>query len=209
MPADGALLLNPAMPPFVPERRRSLLLFVLSFTVAAVWPVHAAKPGKEEARVLKREFAADDPSAKPKNRDLPAEVRERKAGANAPQERVLARVREQMEITDEGEWALIVERIGKVDGMRRELLGGGAASPRPVAAAGDRVKRSAGTSEREALRTAVTDKLPDAEIKARLLRARELQQQKEARLATAQAELRAVLTVRQEAIAVIAGWLPP
>jgi hypothetical protein len=31
----------------------------------------------------------------------------------------------------------------------------------------------------------------------------------EARLAKAQAELRAVLTVRQEAVAVLAGLLPP
>lgn len=53
------------------------------------------------------------------------------------------------------------------------------------------------------------DKLPDAEIKSRLDRAHEVQQQKEAQLARAQADLRAVLTVRQEAVAVLAGLLPP
>jgi adenosyl cobinamide kinase/adenosyl cobinamide phosphate guanylyltransferase len=63
--------------------------------------------------------------------------------------------------------------------------------------------------EQEALRLAVKDKLPDAEIKARLDRAHEVQQQKEAQLARAQADLRAVLTVRQEAVAVLAGLLPP
>ena len=157
---------------------------------------------------MKRELTADDPTAKPKNRELPAEVRERKAGGTDPQSRMLERVRAQMEITDDDEWALIAERIGKVEELRRTLATGGG-GPRAAAAPAERIKRSAGNSERDALRTAVIDKLPEAEIKARLQRARELQQQKEAGLAAAQAELRAVLTVRQEAIAVIAGYLTP
>ena len=162
---------------------------------------------------MKRELAADDPSAKPKNRDGAADVRERKDGAADPQARALSRVREQMEITDDGEWALIAERIGKVDELRRALLAS-SAGPRGLAAPGDRGKRAsatapAGLAERDALRAAVKDKLPDAEIKGRLARAREVQSQQEARLATAQAELRAVLTVRQEAVAVVAGLLPP
>lgn len=206
LPAVANFGLNPVMHPIGPSSRRLLLLFVLSVMVVAAWPALAAKPNKEEARALKREPAAADPAAKPKNRDLPAEARERKAGAD-PQARLLSRVRAQMEIAEDDEWAVIAERIGKVDELRRAAAPGGA-GPR-AAAAGERIKRPAGNSEREALRTAVTDKLPEAEIKARLLRARELLQQQEARLAAAQAELRAVLTVRQEAVAVLAGFLPP
>ncbi len=63
--------------------------------------------------------------------------------------------------------------------------------------------------EQDALRSAVGDKLPDAEIKVRLARAHEVFQQNEALLLKVQTELRAILTVRQEAVAVMAGLLPP
>jgi hypothetical protein len=66
----------------------------------------------------------------------------------------------------------------------------------------------AANPELDALRTAVTDNMPDAEIKARLDRLREVRKQNEAKLAKAQEDLRAVLTVRQEAMAVMTGLLP-
>ena len=47
-----------------------------------------------------------------------------------------------------------------------------------------------------------------AEIKARLDRYREVRKENEARLAKAQDDLRAVLTVKQEAMAVMMGLLP-
>ena len=50
--------------------------------------------------------------------------------------------------------------------------------------------------------------MPDGEIKARLDRLREVRKENEAKLAKAQEDLRAVLTVRQEAIAVMYGLLP-
>ena len=58
------------------------------------------------------------------------------------------------------------------------------------------------------LSSAVRDKLPDAEIKTRLERLREVRKDNEAKLAKAQEELRAVLSVRQEAVAVLFGLLP-
>ena len=124
---------------------------------------------------------------------------------------MLAKLREQFEVTDETEWALIAERIAKVNELRRSL--GASAGPKgPLA--GDR-KRPAARGEgsmqieQAALRAAVRDKLPDAEVRARLARVHEVYQQNEARLAKAQADLRAVLTVRQEAVAVMAGLLTP
>jgi chaperonin cofactor prefoldin len=52
------------------------------------------------------------------------------------------------------------------------------------------------------------DKLPDAEIKSRLTRLRDSRKTNEEKLQKVQEELRAVLTVRQEAVAVMAGLLP-
>jgi hypothetical protein len=66
----------------------------------------------------------------------------------------------------------------------------------------------AANSDQSSLQQAVKDKLPDAEIKARMVRLRESRKQNEAKLAQAQEELRAVLSVRQEAIAVLYGMLP-
>ena len=100
---------------------------------------------------------------------------------------------------------------GMVQQCVSELAGSGV---RPGAAVAERIKRAdrgdgGGRTEQDALRAALRDKLPDAEIKARQARVRDVQKQNEARLAKAQDELRAVLTVRQEAGAVMAGLLPP
>jgi hypothetical protein len=50
--------------------------------------------------------------------------------------------------------------------------------------------------------------MPDAEIKLRLDRVRETRKANEAKLSKAQEDLRAVLSVRQEAVAVVFGLLP-
>ena len=58
-----------------------------------------------------------------------------------------------------------------------------------------------------ALGLAIQDKLPDAEIKSRLERLREKRREAEASLTKAQEELRAVLSIRQEAVAGMFGVL--
>jgi hypothetical protein len=58
------------------------------------------------------------------------------------------------------------------------------------------------------LQSAVRDKLPDAEIKSRLDRLRQSRRDNETKLSQAQEELRAVLSIRQEAVAVVFGFLP-
>jgi len=81
-----------------------------------------------------------------------------------------------------------------------------------VAGAKDKDRTRPAEAERraqEALRSAVRGGLPEAELRLRLARAHELHREREARLARARAELRAVLTVRQEAVAVLAGLLDP
>ncbi len=143
---------------------------------------------------------------------------------------MLGALRERLEVTDDEEWKLISERVAKVAELRRATGGaggpmmfggfGGRGGPPPGGgqAAGSegrgrggftgRGGPGGGNAELAALSTAVRDKLPDAEIKSRLERLRQSRQDSEAKLAKAQEELRAVLTVRQEATMVVFGLLP-
>jgi hypothetical protein len=125
--------------------------------------------------------------------------------------RMSERLREQLEVTDDAEWQLIMERITKVTELRRGAAGGGMGGAAMMFGrggnGGDR-QGGSGNPEQSALQQAVKDKLPDAEIKARMTRLRDARKQAEAKLTQAQEELRAVLTVRQEAVAVLFGMLP-
>jgi hypothetical protein len=124
------------------------------------------------------------------------------------QARMLANLRNQFEVTDDAEWKLIAERITKVMDLRRSV-GGGGFGMGAFRGGGNQGNRPAAAAnpEGDALRTALEDKLPDAEIKARLERLRVTRKQSEARLDQAREDLRAVLTVRQEAVAVLVGLL--
>lgn len=140
----------------------------------------------------------------------------------AMQERMMAGIRERMGVTNDEEWGLISQRLTKVMELRRTAGGGmggmmfggrggpggpGGPAPQGGDTRGSRFGRG-GSPESEALQTALTDNLPDAEVKARLDRVRDVRKANEAKLAQAQEELRAVLTVRQEAMAVMVGLLP-
>ena len=120
------------------------------------------------------------------------------------QARMMASLREQFGVTEDAEWNLIGERITAIMDLRRTQMVGGFGG-----AFGGRGPRLGGPAspEQDALRTALTDKLPDAEITARLARVREVRKQNEAKLDQAREALRAVLTLRQEAVAVMAGLL--
>ncbi|MBL9202076.1 MAG: hypothetical protein JNL39_16310 [Opitutaceae bacterium] len=176
-----------------------LVPMLLSLALPALGPAvraaDSAKPEKipkEERREMKRAGDAPSKDDRPRSSDMQA--------------RISSRLRERLEVTDDAEWAVISERITRVEELRRATAAG------PLAAI-DRAKRSArgesAGTEREALRSAVTDRLPDAEIRSRLARLGEAQKREAAKLAQAQEDLRAVLTVRQEAIAVMLGLLSP
>jgi hypothetical protein len=130
------------------------------------------------------------------------------------QARMLNALRERLEVTDDEEWKVISDRVLKVSELRRASMGGGfgmAGRGAPPPGGGDRGgPRPGGSSNPElaALSSAVRDKLTDAEIKSRLDRVREVRKENEVKMAKAQEELKAVLTVRQEAIAVVFGLLP-
>lgn len=129
------------------------------------------------------------------------------------QQRMATAIREQLGITDDAEWKIVQDRLTAVQEARRAAMGGAMGGMRmagmggPGGGQGGRMSR-AGSPEQEALRQAITDKLPDAEIKSRLGRLREVRKANDEKLAHAQEELRAVLNVRQEAVAVMFGLLP-
>jgi hypothetical protein len=112
-------------------------------------------------------------------------------------------LREQLAVKDDAEWSLIAGRITTVMELRRALIIGG------FGGGNNRSNRSGAVinPEQEALSQALEDNLPDAEITARLARLREIRKQNEASLDKAREDLRAVLSVRQEAVAVMAGLL--
>jgi hypothetical protein len=135
------------------------------------------------------------------------------------QQQQMDRMREQFEVTDDAEWGLISERITAVNEARQGAAGmggfgggggrGGAGGPGGQGGqrGGGRGGRG-GNVEQQALQQAIADKLPDGEIKARLERLRDSRKAAEEKLARAQENLRAVLSVRQEAVAVMTGLLP-
>lgn len=181
-----------------PRARLRLLNAAVVVLLVLPCPV-TAKPDKEEIREAKR-----------------AEVSPSKGGKTSPIEaesRTLAKLRERLEVADDAEWTVISERILKVEEARRNLWTPGASGRgAPPLTAKPKRSSKAGPSahpEQDALRSALADKLPDAEIKARLAQAHEAQRQSESRLTKAQADLRGVLTIRQEAVAVTMGLLPP
>ena len=163
--------------------------------------------------------------------DLRAQARgnaggNRTRGARDPaqfQERRLARYREQLEVTNEDEWKVIQPRIEKVLQAQRDVRAGGYGGGRRSGAPGgdqpDRSTPGAGRGNRgtrvdaesnpdmAALQTAVDSKASPGELKARLTKLRETLKRKEADLANAQENLRQVLSVRQEAIALLIGLL--
>lgn len=178
--------------------RRFRLAFQLLLAVGL--PVAASAQGFKPSKAERRELKNEESTARA---DRPA--------SEDPQARMMSKLRDQFGVTDDAEWEVLMLRIAKVVELRRGATAIGAAS-RGANFSPDKNKRSSGSGgnlEQEALRAAVSDKLPDAEIKARLARMHDMHLQNAAKLAKAQEELRAVLTVRQEAVAVMAGLLPP
>jgi hypothetical protein len=145
-------------------------------------------------------------------------------------QRRIDRVKEQMDVKDDAEWKAIEGQINKVmdaqeDAMRSRFSGfGGSSRSRSGGSSGDANSSStssdSGSSRRrggmfggepspevEALRKAVDDKAPADEIKAKLAAVKKSNKAKQKKLDQAQADLRGILSVRQEAVAVLNGLL--
>jgi Spy/CpxP family protein refolding chaperone len=131
------------------------------------------------------------------------------------QQRMMERTKETLEITDDTEWKAIEPLVAKVMDARREQV---TASFRGFGRGGrgggdnDRGPRGGGmfgtpSPEAEALQKAIDAKAPNSEIKAALAKFETARKAKLAVLEKAQADLRKVLTPRQEAIAAMNGLL--
>ena len=137
--------------------------------------------------------------------------------------RRMEQYRQQLGVTSDDEWKVIQPRIEKVMQAQREtrLVGfrgmrrggnnpGGQTGSGPGATGrGNRGGRgnTPPSLEVQALQQALDSSASAEEVKARLAKVRETVKQREASLVKAQADLRAVLTTRQEAVAVLAGLL--
>ena len=132
------------------------------------------------------------------------------------QKRMMERVREQFEVKSDDEWKIIEPRVSKVMEAQRDARMGGGFGRGGRGGPGGGNDQGGGTRNRpgteanpdaEALQKAVEAKAPAEEIKAKLAKFREAKKAKEANLAKAQDELKKVLSLRQEATAVMSGWL--
>ena len=134
------------------------------------------------------------------------------------QQLMMDRLKDQLEITDDAEWKAIEPMIQKVMDLRRELMSSAGRGMFGRRSGGDSnsgdSNRSRGggffgppSAETEALQKAVDGKASNAEMKAAIAKYQEARKAKQAELEKAQAALRGVLSVRQEAVATLDGLL--
>jgi len=140
------------------------------------------------------------------------------------QQRMMEQMRNTLSVTNDDEWSVIQPLIQKVMDARRDVGNGGGmgmgmvmrmggpGGPPPGGDRGGPGGRGGfgpqASDEQKALQKALGDKAPVAQIKDALAKYRAAQQDKQAKLEAAQAHLKSVLTVQQEAQAVLMGLLP-
>jgi hypothetical protein len=136
------------------------------------------------------------------------------------QQRMLERTKETLEVTDDAEWKAMEPLVTKVMDLRRQSFGGmgrgmfargprGGDNPPPADQGQQRRGGMFGTPspEADALQKAIDSKASKAEMKAALEKYQASRKANQAALEQAQADLRKVLTTRQEAIATLNGLL--
>jgi len=120
------------------------------------------------------------------------------------QQRMLDRVQEQLGFTNDTEWDAVKPLVQKVMDARRDVGFGGMGRMFGGRNQGGNNNRGGGmfgqtSPEQEALQKAIDDNAPAAQIKDLLAKYKATQKTKQAKLEAAQAELKAVLTTKQEA----------
>jgi hypothetical protein len=134
------------------------------------------------------------------------------------QQRMLERYKETLEVTNADEWKameplvqkVIEARMQSMAGMGRGLFGRGGRGGDNNS--GDQGQRRGGfggppSPEAEALQKAIDSKASASELKAAIAKYESARKVKQAELEQAQANLRKVLSVRQEALATLNGLL--
>ena len=159
-------------------------------------------------------LAQDNGNAAPGG-DQAGQRRNRQGGGNfdpaAMQQRMLDRVQEELGFTNDTEWDAVKPLVQKVMDARREVGFGGmgrmfGGNRNRGGNNGDQANnRPRGgmfgqtSPEQEALQKAIDDNAPAAQIKDLLAKYKATQKVKQAKLEAAQADLKAVLTTKQEA----------
>jgi len=142
------------------------------------------------------------------------------------QQRIMDRVKEELNFTNATEWSAVQPLIQKVMDARRDVgfgggmgrifggrnRGGGAGGDQAAsqAGAGGNNRRNFGqppSPEAEALQKTIDDNAPKAQIQTALAKYQASQKAKQAKLVKAQETLRKVLTPKQEAQATLLGLL--
>ena len=137
------------------------------------------------------------------------------------QQRILDRTQEQLGFTNDTEWAAVKPLVQKVlearfaagSGGMRGMFGGGRSRGGTNSSNGDQASTTRQrptfggqpNPEQEALQKAIDDNAPSSQIKDLLAKYKASQKAKQAKLEAAQADLKAVLTSKQEAQAVLLG----
>jgi Spy/CpxP family protein refolding chaperone len=132
-------------------------------------------------------------------------------------QRRMDRVHEQMGVTNDTEWNVIEGRLQKVFEAQAAMFGfrGRGGGGRQNGGGGDNAGGGGGrrgfggppSPELESLQNAVENNAPTAQIKAAMEKLRAARKAKEAELVKAQDDLKAILTVKQEAVAVSNGLI--
>ena len=147
---------------------------------------------------------------------------------------MMDRLKEDLEVTDDGEWKVLEAAITKVQDANQDVMssiprgfgrggrggggagGGGGGTTDTTQAANqtggnNRRQRGGGggtpSPEVEALQAAIDAKAPADEIKGKLGKVRDALQAKQAKLTSAQSDLQKLVSARQEAILVLRGVL--
>jgi len=131
------------------------------------------------------------------------------------QQRFVDRVQDELGFTNDTDWAAVKPLVQKVVAARFEVMASstGRFGGRPRGNGGDQGGRPRGgfggppSPEQEALQKAVDENAPAGQIKDLLTKYQAAEKAKQAKLDQAQADLRAVLTVKQEAAATLGGLL--
>lgn len=136
------------------------------------------------------------------------------------QQRMMDNIRQAMGVTKDDEWNVIEPKVQKVLDARREV-GGGRGFGRMMfrgRRGGNNNNNNGGrrrggffgapSPELQSLQNAIDNNAPTAQIKAALEKYRAARKVKEAALEKAQQDLKSVLTVKQEAVAVTMDLIP-
>jgi len=125
------------------------------------------------------------------------------------QQMMMDRVKEQLSITNDTEWSAIEPLVQKVmDARITQFAGGfGGGGRRGGGGGGGFGGNQTPDPDREALQQAIDNNAPAAQVKTLLDKYRASVKAKQAKLEAAQADLKKVLSQKQEAAAVLAGLL--